>query len=261
MTDVSLQHFSFSTHRHTACVSTRIGGVSGSPFDSLNVSYSVGDDATAVAENRRRVLAGIGQPIDALTMLRQVHSANVMVVDDTHRGRGAHSEADVVADGDALITATPGVVIAVLVADCVPVVMVDPVRDVVAVAHAGWRGTVAHVTARTVEQMVGLFGCDPVDLVAGIGPSIGATSYEVGPEVVARARAEFDDRPDVVIERDGRFAFDLWLANAHDLQRSGLRADAIECSAIDTRTSTDRFFSHRAGHPTGRFMALAALRT
>ena len=259
-TDVSLTHFGFAGEHVVAAASGRHGGVSRPPWDSCNLSFGVGDDPGAVLENRTRVCRALGFALDDLTVADQVHGATVVVVDDADRGRGARP-GDAAASADALVTATPGVLLGVLLADCVPVVLHDPVRGVVAAAHAGWRGTVAHVTAHTVATMVDAFACRPADLRAAIGPSIGPASYEVGPEVVALAEAGFAPE-DRVLHREptGRTTFDLWAANAADLRRSGVRPEHIEVSGIDTFTATDRWFSHRAGAPTGRFMAFAARR-
>ena len=257
--EIRLHHFSFAHDGIVACVSGRDGGVSPAPYDSLNLSFGVGDDAAAVIENRSRLCRALGHPLDALTVANQIHSGDVVVVGAEHRGRGSRDAADAVTDADALVTATPGLLLAVLLADCVPVVLVDRVRAVVAVAHAGWRGTVAHVTANTVACMVDTFGCDPADIVAGIGPSIGPASYEVGADVADAARRAYPDAPEV-IRRDGvRTTFDLWTANAVDLRRAGVLAAHIEISGIDSHAETDRYFSHRAARPTGRFMAVAAL--
>jgi polyphenol oxidase len=257
---VPLAYFSFSDDRHVAAVSTRAGGVSAAPYDSLNLSFSVGDEPMAVVENRRLLCRAIDEPLDALTCAHQVHAGDVVVVDASHRGRGARHGDAPVADADALVTATPGVVLAVLLADCVPVALVDPVRHVVGVAHAGWRGTVAHVAANTVATMIEEFGCDPADLRAGIGPSIGPDTYEVGRDVVAAAGAAFPRHPEVIRTRDRRTYFDLWAANRIDLERAGLDPRHIEIAGVDSRTATDRYFSHRAAQPTGRFMAVVALR-
>jgi YfiH family protein len=258
--ELSLHHFAFADDRVVACVSGRQGGVSVAPFDSLNLSFGVGDDPDAVVENRTRLCRALGHPLDALTVANQVHAGDVVVVDHAHRGRGARRVDDAVADADALVTATPGVLLAVLLADCVPIVLVDPVRAVVAVAHAGWRGTVAHVAANTVRCMVDRFGCDPADVHAGIGPSIGPASYEVGAEVVRAARGAYPDAPEVLQREGARTTFDLWAANATDLRRAGVLARHIEISGVDSHTTTDRYFSHRASQPTGRFMALTAVR-
>jgi YfiH family protein len=259
---IPLHHFSFASPRVVACVSGREGGTSTPPYDSLNLSFGVGDEPTAVLENRTRLCRALGEPLDALTVANQVHAGNVVVVDDGRRGRGARDAADAVADADALVTATPGVLLAVLLADCVPVVLLDPVRAVVAVAHAGWRGTVAHVAANTVATMADALGCDPADIRAGIGPSIGPASYEVGEDVAAAARASYPHVPGLVRDHDhGRRTFDLWAANTADLRAAGVLAHHIEVSGVDSHRATDRYYSHRAARPTGRFMALAALRS
>ena len=127
-----------------AVVTTRRGGVSGGPYASLNLGDHVGDDPTAVAENRRRLAGFFGVATDALVVVRQVHGATAAIVDAATRPNEA----------DALVTADPRVVVCVLVADCVPVVVLDPTARVLAVVHAGWRGTVAGVVGATVERMV-----------------------------------------------------------------------------------------------------------
>lgn len=243
-----------------ACATGRRGGVSRAPWDSCNLSFGVGDDPAAVAENRRRVCAALGFGLDALVVANQVHGAQVVEVDDAHRGSGATADG-AVGDADALVTATPGLLLGVLLADCVPVVIVDRVRGAVGVAHAGWRGTVAHVVRHTVDAMVGRLGCRVDDLRASIGPSIGPASYEVGDDVVDAASCAFPPEAGV-LRRDptGRTTFDLWAANAFDLRTCGIDEARIDVCGIDTFTSTDRFFSHRAGAPTGRFMALVAWR-
>ena len=256
-----LQHFSFAGDGVVACVSTRLGGVSTAPYASCNLSYATGDRPDAVVENRSRVCRALGFDLDDLVVANQVHGGAAVVVDARHRGRGARPDDPAVADADALVTATPGVLLGVLLADCVPVVLLDPRRHVVAVAHAGWRGTVAHVVTTTVRTMVDAFGCDPADLRAGVGPSIGPASYEVDDDVVDEVGRAFPSADDLVRRVDDRTTFDLWRANTRDLLDAGVSPRHIECHGTDTYTATDRFFSHRAGAPTGRFMAFAALGT
>lgn len=246
--------------RIVACATGRRGGVSRAPWDSCNLSFGVGDDPAAVLENRRRVCAALGFDLDDLVVANQVHGAEVVVVDGSHRGTGA-TDGGAVADADALVTATPGLLLGVLLADCVPVVLVDRVRGAVGVAHAGWRGTVAHVVRRTVDTMVEQLGCRIDDLHASIGPSIGPASYEVGADVIDAATVAFPaDAPVLRRGADGRTTFDLWAANAFDLRSCGIDERRIARAEVDTFTSTDRFFSHRAGAPTGRFMALVGRR-
>src|SRR5437879_4939939 len=174
-----------------AVVSARSGGVSSGPYESLNLSLSVGDDPGCVLENRRRLATAFGAKLGDFVFARQVHGAGVRVVTDADRGAGAYPLDDAIGSvvetgeasgADALVTTSPGVVLAILTADCVPVVLHDPAAGVLACVHAGWRGTVAGVTAAALATMQDL-GARPADVIAGIGPAIGADRYQVGPDV------------------------------------------------------------------------------
>jgi YfiH family protein len=240
--------------------SGRRGGVSEPPYDELNVGLHVGDDPAAVIENRRRIAEATGTDLDAFVMPLQVHDGNVAAVTAADRGRGARTLERAVRDTDALVTDEPGVVLAVMLADCVPVVVYDPVTPAVGVAHAGWAGTVNHVTANTVRALRDRYGSDPGDMLAGVGPSIGPASYEVGADVADRARAEFPSDGVVRARGGGKYLFDLWESNVADLVGAGVRRECVEVAGIDTFESADRFFSDRRQRPTGRFLALASLR-
>ncbi len=237
----------------------RWGGLSKAPFDDLNLGFHVGDDPAAVLENRRTVARSLGVSLDSFVVPRQVHRGGVYVATSADRGRGAFSHEDAIPDTDALITRELGVVLAVMLADCVPVVLFDPVTSTIGVAHAGWGGTVHHVTRNTIQAMVSHFGTDPGSVLAGIGPSIGPQSYEVGSDVADRASSEFPGRPVLRPAADGRWLFDLWESNIADLEEAGVSLDRIEVAGVDTFTSVDQFFSDRRQRPTGRFMAVAAL--
>lgn len=213
---------------------TRLGGRSGDPFASLNLSYVSGDDPGTVAANRARALAALGASLDAWTSGKQVHGAHVARVGRGERGRGARSPDDTLPGTDGLVTDEPGTALAVLTADCVPVLLADPARRTIGVAHAGWRGLVAGVVERTVEELGA-----PDGVRAYVGPSIGPCCYEVGPEVSDAARAALGDD----VARDGRL--DLWRGTVVALRRAGVRA--ISVSALCTRSEPHRFYSHRAG--------------
>ena len=165
-----------------AAVTARGGGVSSGPYATLNLSLSVGDDPALVLENRRRVAAALGARPADFVFARQVHGAGVRIVGEADRGSGAFRMDDAIADTDALVTTTPGVVLAVLTADCVPIVLHDPVAGVLACVHAGWRGTVARVCAAAVAAMTSL-GSRPPDVIAGLGPAASPARYQVGPDV------------------------------------------------------------------------------
>ncbi len=160
---------------------------------------------------------------------------------------------------DAVVTSTPGLGLAVLVADCVPLVLYDPGAHVVAAVHAGWRGTVKRVTEAAVDAMAGL-GADPGSIVAGIGPAITADRYQVGDEVADAVRACLDGDVGGIVRPDGtgRWLLDLWAANRRILVEAGVRPGNIEVSPVGTGPGTP-FFSDRAARPCGRFAAMARL--
>ena len=248
-----------------AAVTARSGGVSGGPYATLNMSLSVGDDPACVLENRRRVAAAIGARPQNFVWARQVHGAGVQVVDAGDAGRGAFGLADAVADADALVTRDPGVVLAILTADCVPIVLHDPVAGVLACVHAGWRGTVAGVSAAALAAMQSLGG-RPQDVVAGLGPAIAAAAYQVGPDVhegITRAfgaAAAAFIRPDTVPDR---WLLDLWAANRYALHQAGVPDHQIHTSPYPTGPAESAgptsFFSDRAARPCGRLALVARL--
>ena len=220
----------------------------------------VGDDAHAVLENRRRVAHAVGVELSAFVIPQQVHRGAVRVITSVERGRGALRSADAVPETDALITRETGIVPAVMVGDCVPVIVFDPLTPAIGVIHAGWAGTIHHVTRNTIEAMRSEFGSDPSHLLVGVGPSIGPASYEVGADVAKRAQAEFPAEGVVHPRGDGKYLFDLWSSNVADLINSGVLREHIEVAELDTFQMPERFFSHRRRQPTGRFLALASLR-
>jgi polyphenol oxidase len=216
----------------------------------------------AVAENRRRLSAALG--VDRLTIADQRHTDRVAVVDAALSGRGHDGLADSAAAfpaTDAMITDVPGTALAILVADCAPVVFYDPVRRAAGVAHSGRAGTVRGVAQKTVESMRAAFGSAPQDLLIGIGPAIGAASYEIGAAEAAEVTAAFGAQGAGLLRpsRPGHALFDLAGAVRRQLRAAGVPAASIYDLAIDTRTSTGEFFSDRAARPCGRFAAIVRL--
>src|SRR5579859_6246752 len=248
-----------------AAVTARAGGVSSGPYATLNLSLSVGDDPADVWENRRRLAAAFGARPDDFVYARQVHGAGVRVVGEADRGSGAHALDDAIGDADALVTASPGVVLTILTADCVPIVLHDPVAGLLACVHAGWRGTVTGVTAAALAAMQSL-GARPCDVIAGIGPAIAAARYQVGPEVhqaVTRAfgpaAGEFvrpDKRPGAAADR---WLLDLWAANRHALREAGVPDAQIHATGLPTGPEPGHFFSDRTARPCGRLALVACL--
>ncbi len=261
-----LRPFPFDGARVTAVVSTRHGGVSTGPYESLNLGDHVGDDHEAVLENRRRLCAWLG--VHRLTVADQQHGARVAVIDGALAGRG-HDGADdaraALPRTDAMVTSLPGVALATIVADCAPVVLFDPARRAVGVAHCGRRGTVLGVLPRTIETMDAELGCRREDLLVGIGPAISADSYEIGAAEAAEVTQAFGGeaaraallRP----TRPGHCTFDVLAALRIQLRDAGVPDGNVYPMGVDTRTSTTDFFSDRAARPCGRFMAVALLRS
>jgi polyphenol oxidase len=250
----------FDGHPVEVVVTTRGGGVSSGPYESLNLGLHVGDDADAVIENRRRAAAAIGLHLDDLVFCNQSHGRAVARIDASDRGRGTRSVDTAIPGADALVTHTPDVGLVVMMADCVPIVLFDPVTATLACVHAGWRGTVAGVVEETVQAMRAR-GARPEDLLAGIGPAIPVERYQVGPEVERAAREQLGPDADGVVlpdPDDGRWRFDLWEANRRLLRRAGLRGANISLAAMPTGDDGP-FFSDRAARPCGRFAALARL--
>lgn len=233
----------FEPHRIVAAQSTRHGGLSAKPFDSLNLGLSVGDDPATVEQNRKLVCQHLGIDVGQLAFSRQVHGAEVLRADAPQQAEGY----------DAVVTATPGVFAVVSVADCTPVLIYDPVRGVSAAIHAGWKGTVARIVCKTLERMHSWYGTNPSDCVAWIGACIGPDAFEVDADVA-------DHFPDTEKRFDPtkeKFYVDLKTANKHQLLAMGLPAQHIEVSSYCTIRNNDLFFSHRAGKgQTGRMWAI-----
>lgn len=238
-------------------ISTRHAGLSPSPYDSLNIGFRTDDEPRNVLENRRRLAAHTGIPLESFVTGKQVHGTKVAVVTEDMRGLGASDYDSALDATDALVTAAPGVCIVVQVADCVPILLYDPIKHAAGAVHAGWRSTVQGIAVKTVETMIDQFGSRPEDIVAGIGPSIGPCCYEVGPEVVVEIAEAFGGSDGLISRRSdsGKAHLDLWAANRRQLLASGLRGSAIEEASCCTRCNSDLFFSARTSRVTGRFAA------
>jgi YfiH family protein len=236
--------------------STRAGGVSSPPYDSLNLGGKWGDAPAAVAQNRRRFLAAVGAPAP-LYVARQVHGARVV-----HVGAGATPEAIAAEEADGLCTDRPDVALGVFVADCVPVLLADPVGGAFAAVHAGWRGTVAGVVPAAVRALA-VLGGRPADLRVALGPAIGACCFEVGLEV-ATAFAEAGLGAAVGPSPRGRADrahVDLKAALVLQLERSGVDPTAVDRIAACTCCEPARFYSFRRdGSATGQLMGVIGRR-
>lgn len=231
---------------------TRQGGVSPSPWQTLNMGGTVGDDADNVRQNRMRAFGALDlEPVNLFDAW-QVHGTDHVIV---HAPRGAqdHPKADI------LITNERKVTLMMRFADCVPILLNDPKTGVIGLVHAGWLGTVRQIALITVDVMKKHFGCDPSTIEAGIGPSIGPDHYEVGEDVASQVRDTFGDDNKVLSKsKPGKYQLDLWQANVISLRKSGV--SNIEVAQICTACHLDDWYSHRAElGKTGRFGVLASL--
>ena len=267
--------------------STRPGGVSALPSRSphsshsrsekvLNLGFTDWDSEANVDENRLRLLAALGVRKMQLVTLRQIHSDIAHVI-------SAPPQTNL--QRDALITATPGLLLGIQTADCIPILLADPHRRAVAAIHAGWRGTLARIAAKTVGRMQMEFSTRPEELIAAIGPGISQCCYEVGPDVVKEFAAKFPDArnwfegpfdqlasgedpnplPWLTMMPPGhqppppRCMLDLKTANSAILAQAGLSAKNIFISDLCTSCRTDLFFSYRREKPTGRMLSAIAI--
>jgi len=244
-------------------VSSRIGGCSTPPYASLNLSFNVGDDPQKVLKNRQRLAEAIGNPLSNLTTAKQIHDCRVTVVSEPLRGNGATDYSGAIDATDAMVTRVPEICLMILLADCVPMILYDPIKRVVGVTHAGWRGTLQAIAQKTVRVFQRDFGTSPQDMVAAIGPSIGPCCYEVGPSVLSQIEHLWGTSKGYVRKESSgdKEHFDLWEANRRQLMRAGIPTGNIEIAKICTHHHPDLFFSYRhAKGKTGRFGAGIFLR-
>lgn len=234
-------------------VFTRHGGVSPSPWDSLNLGGTVGDSPQRVAENKARALTAFGRSPESLFEVWQVHGCQVAIAEAPRAPQAPLQQAD------AILTNRPEVTLLMRFADCVPILLYDPRQRVVGLAHAGWQGTVKGTALAAIRQMQAQYGSRPEEILAAIGPSIGPDHYEVGLDVVRALQQAMGAQAEIFLtRRDGGVFLDLWAANRWWLERAGVRQ--IEIAALCTACHVEDWYSHRAHHGrTGRFGVMIAL--
>jgi polyphenol oxidase len=218
-----------------------------------NMSYTRGD-ATGCRVNRERFLQQIGIDASRLVCARQVHGDSVTCVSAADAGRGWDSDDTSIPDSDALITDRRRVPLAVFTADCLPVFLYDAQNQVIALVHAGWRGTQENIVGKTVHSMMKHYGCQPENIYAGFGPAIRSCCYEVG--------AEFADRfKHGLIHKEGRYYLDLVRANKEQLRSREVKTSNMFDSGICTFCRYDEYFSYRReGKSCARAMSVISIR-
>lgn len=222
--------------------STRFGGVSEGYFGAMDLSYTRCDSHEAVVENHRRFADAVGYPTDRLVSTRQVHGDIIRIASESDCGKAARGELDYECDG--LMTDIPGLPLMILTADCCPVLLYDPVRNVVAAVHAGWRGTALGIAGKAVREMSAVYGCKPENIIAAIGPCISKCCFETDSDVPEAMETGLGSDAEKYITRSGsKYHVDIKGINAEFLRRAGVNSIHItdECTACNT----ERYFSHR----------------
>lgn len=250
-----LLHFNrLEGHEIKGFVTTRLGGVSDWPYTSLNLGLHTQDNSTNVLKNRELLAEAIHIPTSQVVYANQVHSGKVTLVTQEDIAQGT---VNYTPETDALVTNLKKICLMVMVADCVPILLFDQAKKVVAAIHAGWRGTLKTIVRNTIMTMQSAYGTDPIDLIAGIGPSIGPCCYEVGLDVKKEVEVLYGNTKGIIEARsDRKFLFNLWQANYNQLIECGVSDSKIEIAKMCTQCNTDLFYSSRASHGiTGRFCA------
>ncbi|MBO4851073.1 MAG: peptidoglycan editing factor PgeF [Prevotella sp.] len=238
----------------TAFSSTRMGGASKGNYAEFNINHYCGDDEQDIAANYAALCRLLGIDGVHLAYPHQVHGTVVRKVDEGWPSLSASRRAEWLEGVDAVMTDVAGLCIGVSTADCIPVLLYDAAHHACAAIHAGWRGTAARITEKTVEAMATTFGSDAAQLKAVIGPGISLENFEVGDEVYEVFQREGFDMERIAC-RHAKWHVDLWEANRLSLMKMGVSADAIHVSGICTYAHADRFFSaRRLGINSGRIL-------
>lgn len=234
-------------------VLTRNGGYSQKPFSSLNFGGTVGDNPDDVLKNHQKTFEVLGFNYDSRFDVWQVHGTNILCTDAPREPNSGFQKAD------GILTKNPGITLFMRFADCVPILLADPIKGVIGIVHAGWQGTARQISRLAVEKMKENYNSDPSDILAGIGPSICPSCYQVGSEVLTAFFESFgDDAEGFFQNKKGQLYLDLWEANRFTLATSGVQD--IEIAGICTAENLDDWFSHRAENgKTGRFGVLMSI--
>lgn len=236
--------------------STRFGGVSNLPKDSLNLTHFKGDEKEHVEENRRRFLKAIGAEDTTVITARQTHSNERCFIKSIAQAKGAQQECD------ALMTKLKGVLLGIQTADCLPVLIASPKTGMMAAIHAGWRGTAGRITERTMADLMLAYGVNTRECIAALGPVACVECYEIGEDVIERYKQEFRYWRNLVVnfKESGKAHLDVRAANIQQLIYCGITEDRIYTAPYCTMHQNELFFSYRresGGQPSkvGRLLS------
>lgn len=222
----------------------------------FSLALHTGENEEEIIQNRNSIATLLKSDKDLhFIVANQTHSDHIKIISKKET-KGWESLENAIEDCDALITNEKDMVLTILTADCVPVLLYDSEKKVVAAVHAGWKGTKAKIVAKTVEKMNEMYGCEPENIIAGIAPSIGSCCYEVGEDVAKH----FFDTPKGYVQVEDKYMLDLPYINKYQLLEVGLREENIEMSDVCTACEVDRYFSYRKEQGcSGRFMSMIGM--
>lgn len=243
LTFKDLENYDFLIHSF----STRLGGVSDNEFSSMNLSFTRGDSQTNVFRNYHKFCDAIGVDYNTLVASKQDHHDKIRKVKKEDIGIGIYKEHDL-PSVDGLITNEPLITLVTYYADCTPIYFVDPIKKVVALAHAGWRGTILKIAKKMVDIMQNDYFCSINDIKCAIGPCIGPCCYEVDYDVASKFKNLEDDNTYSIVKNltNGKYSVNLYQANKQILLSCGIKEENITLADICTRCYNDLLFSHRA---------------
>jgi YfiH family protein len=251
-----LQYFQFNLFKGQPffhAVLTRLGGYSKAPYNSLNLGGTVGDDTENVLANHQKIFKVFGHDFDSRFDVWQVHGDDIIFADAPRDLAKPHQRAD------GIFTDNPAVTLLMRFADCVPILLFDPIKKVNGIIHAGWQGTLKNIAGVAIEKMADCYGSDPGSILAGIGPSICQRCYEVGYEVNEAFVQRFGQIGETFFDwHDQSSHLNLWAANRFNLLKAGV--SQIEESGVCTSCNRNLWFSHRGENgKTGRFGVIMRL--
>lgn len=235
--------------------SRRLGGFSKGKISGFNFGFRVGDDPNDVLKNYMQLAQDLGFSAEKAVCAKQTHTDNIRIVTPADRGKGIFEIDSDIQDTDGLITNERGMALIIFTADCVPLLFFDPVQKVVAASHAGWRGTAKNIGGKTIRKMAERFGCEPKNIIAAIGPSIGKCCFEVDRDTAEQFGEEYR-----IPKENGKFHVDLWAVNRDQMTNQGVMPENIYISEECTICNSDKYYSYRTHREhTGRQVAVIAL--
>lgn len=235
---------------------SREGGASVGNYASFNLSPFSGDNPDNFSENSKILSDKLGVGLDKIIIPYQTHGTEIREIDETFFELNSKQKEGFLNGVDALITKLPSICIGITTADCVPMLFFDPVKKVIAAAHAGWRGTCGKIAEKTILTFIEKFDCNPSDVLVTIGPSISSEVYEVGKELVESFENAGFDISEIFSTKNNSIYLDLWKANEQLLLKNGILPQNIEIAGICTYTEHEKFFSaRRLGIKSGRMLS------